>query len=168
MLLLLLLLCFNELIILSAVLDKKLAEYAAENSLSGFEFLTCIPGTIGGGLKMNAGCFGSEIKDILVSIQAMDKKGNILTIPAKKINFDYRNNNLSDTNRRVENNSPLRRTPAFVSTLLLSFSKSHRTSRTRALRLVRSNYTPSSGSPYKSKPPPKSTPRPRAARKIYP
>ncbi len=88
----------NSNIIISgtAVLDKKLAEYAAENSLSGFEFLTCIPGTIGGGLKMNAGCFGSEIKDILVSIQAMDKKGNILTIPAKKINFDYRNNNLSD------------------------------------------------------------------------
>jgi len=88
----------NSNIIISgtAVLDKKIAEYAAENSLSGFEFLTCIPGTIGGGLKMNAGCFGSEIKDILVSIQAMDKKGNILTIPAKKINFDYRNNNLSD------------------------------------------------------------------------
>ena len=84
----------NSNIIISgaAVLDKKLAEYAAENSLSGFEFLACIPGTIGGGLKMNAGCFGAEIKDILVSIQAVDKKGNILTIPATKINFDYRNN----------------------------------------------------------------------------
>ena len=88
----------NSNIIISgaAVLDKKLAEYAAENSLSGFEFLACIPGTIGGGLKMNAGCFGAEIKDILVSIQAIDKKGNILTIPATKINFDYRNNDLSD------------------------------------------------------------------------
>jgi len=88
----------NSNIIISgtAVLDKKLAEYAAKNSLSGFEFLACIPGTIGGGLKMNAGCFDAEIKDILVSIQAVDKNGNVLTIPAKKINFDYRNNDLSD------------------------------------------------------------------------
>ena len=88
----------NSNIIISgtAVLDKKLAEYAAENSLSGFEFLTCIPGTIGGGLKMNAGCFGKEIKNILVSIQAIDKNGNVSTIPVNKINFDYRNNDLSD------------------------------------------------------------------------
>ena len=88
----------NEEIIISgtAVLDKKLADYASDNSLSGFEFLACIPGTIGGGIKMNAGCFGQEIKDILVSIQAIDKTGNILTIPAKKIKFEYRNNDLSD------------------------------------------------------------------------
>ena len=88
----------NEDIIISgtAVLDKNLADYAAENNLSGFEFLACIPGTIGGGIKMNAGCFGSEIKDILISIQAIDKNGNILTIPAHKINFEYRNNDLSE------------------------------------------------------------------------
>ena len=88
----------NSNIIISgtAVLDKKLAEFAAENSLSGFEFLACIPGTIGGGLKMNAGCFGKEIKDILVSVQAVDKTGNLSTISAKEINFDYRKNNLSD------------------------------------------------------------------------
>ena len=88
----------NSNIIISgtAVLDKKLSEFAAENSLSGFEFLACIPGTIGGGLKMNAGCFGKEFKDILVSIQAIDKTGNISTISAKEINFDYRKNNLSD------------------------------------------------------------------------
>ena len=88
----------NKDIIISgaAVLDKKLADYAADNNLSGFEFLSCIPGTIGGGIKMNAGCFGHEIKDILLSIQVIDKNGNVLTLPAKKINFDYRNNNLSD------------------------------------------------------------------------
>ena len=88
----------NKDIIISgaAVLDKKLADYAADNNLSGFEFLSCIPGTIGGGIKMNAGCFGHEIKDILLSIQVIDKNGNVLTIPAKKINFDYRNNDLSD------------------------------------------------------------------------
>ena len=95
---------FNRLSILSsniiisgtAVLDKKLADYAADNGLSGFEFLVGIPGTVGGGLKMNAGCFGREIKDILASVQAVDKIGNVITIPAKKINFDYRNNDLSD------------------------------------------------------------------------
>ena len=88
----------NEEIIISgtAVPDKKLADYAADNNLTGFEFLSCIPGTIGGAIKMNAGCFGREIKDILISIQAIDKTGNVLTIAAEKINFDYRNNNLPD------------------------------------------------------------------------
>ena len=88
----------NSNIIISgaAVLDKKLADYAADNSLSGFEFLSCIPGTVGGGIKMNAGCFDREIKDILISIQAIDKIGNVLTIPAKEVKFDYRNNNLSE------------------------------------------------------------------------
>ena len=88
----------NEDIIISgtAVPDKKLADFAADNSLGGFEFLSCIPGTVGGGIKMNAGCFGNEIKDILISIQAIDKAGNVSTIPAEKINFDYRNNNLPD------------------------------------------------------------------------
>ena len=88
----------NEDIIISgtAVADKKLSDFAADNSLSGFEFLSCIPGTVGGGIKMNAGCFGNEIKDILISIQVIDKIGNVSTIPAEKINFEYRNDNLPD------------------------------------------------------------------------
>ena len=80
----------------SGVLDKTLSEFAMENNLSGFEFLSCIPGTIGGGIRMNAGCFGSEFKDILLSIQAIDKLGNVVTIPRKNIEFDYRKNNLSN------------------------------------------------------------------------
>ena len=80
----------------AAVSDKKLAEFTAENNLSGFEFLSCIPGTIGGGIKMNAGCFGNEIKDILISVQTIDYLGNISTIPSTNINFDYRTNDLSD------------------------------------------------------------------------
>ncbi len=80
----------------AAVTDKKLSEFAAENNLSGFEFLSCIPGTVGGGIKMNAGCFGNEIKDILLSVQVIDKLGNISSIPTAQINFDYRTNNLSD------------------------------------------------------------------------
>ena len=80
----------------SAVLDKSLSEFAAESNLSGFEFLSCIPGSIGGGIKMNAGCFGREFKDILLSIQALDKKGNLITIPSNDINFDYRNTDLPE------------------------------------------------------------------------
>ncbi len=80
----------------SAVLDKSLSDFASENHLSGFEFLSCIPGSIGGGIKMNAGCFGKEFRDILLSIQAIDQKGNLITIPSKKINFDYRSNDLSE------------------------------------------------------------------------
>ena len=79
-----------------AVSDKLLSDFAKDNNLGGFEFLSCIPGTIGGGIKMNAGCFGKEFKDILISIQALDKSGKVLTIPAKDINFKYRDSGLSD------------------------------------------------------------------------
>jgi len=48
----------------SAVTDKLLSEFAMENGIGGFEFLSCIPGTVGGGIKMNAGCFEREFKDI--------------------------------------------------------------------------------------------------------
>jgi UDP-N-acetylmuramate dehydrogenase len=67
-----------------------------DNNLGGFEFLSCIPGTVGGGIKMNAGCFGREFKDILISIQAINKSGQVLTIPAKDIEFKYRDSRLSD------------------------------------------------------------------------
>ncbi len=78
----------------SAVLDKSLSNFALKNNLSGFEFLSCIPGTIGGGISMNAGCFGKEFKDILVSIQATDKFGRVVTIPSQEIKFEYRKNNI--------------------------------------------------------------------------
>jgi len=79
----------------SAVSDKSLSEFAMNNDLGGFEFLSCIPGTVGGGIKMNAGCFGREFKDILISIQAINKIGQVITIPAKDINFKYRNSSLT-------------------------------------------------------------------------
>jgi len=80
----------------SACLDKQLSDFALLNEVGGFEFLSCIPGTVGGGLKMNAGCFNKEFKDILISIQAIDKEGKVLTIPANKIIFNYRSNDLPD------------------------------------------------------------------------
>ena len=80
----------------SAVFDKTLADFALENNLSGFEFLSCIPGTVGGGIKMNAGCFGHEFKDILLSVQAINRNGQVITIPTNRIKFQYRNNDLSN------------------------------------------------------------------------
>ena len=86
----------NVVIAGSAVLDKSLSEFALNNNLSGFEFLSCIPGTIGGGIRMNAGCFKKEFKDILLSIQAINKVGNIITIKSSDIKFEYRQNNLPE------------------------------------------------------------------------
>ena len=80
----------------SAVLDGQLSDFAMKNNLSGFEFLSCIPGTIGGGIKMNAGCFKKEFKDVLLSIQAINKTGNIITIKSSDIKFEYRHNNLPE------------------------------------------------------------------------
>ncbi len=87
----------NDIIIAgSACTDKKLSEFALDNKISGFEFLSCIPGTIGGGLRMNAGCFNEEFKDLLISIQTIDRLGRVSTISADKVLFKYRNNDLSD------------------------------------------------------------------------
>ena len=80
----------------SSVLDRNLADFATNSELTGFEFLSCIPGTIGGGIKMNAGCFGREFKDILISVQALDVFGNVVTIPSNKINFDYRKTDIPE------------------------------------------------------------------------
>ena len=80
----------------SSVSDKSLSEFAMNNSLGGFEFLSCIPGTVGGGIKMNAGCFNREFKDILISVQAINISGQVITIPAKEINFRYRDSGLSN------------------------------------------------------------------------
>ena len=79
----------------ASTIDRKLSEYAMENEISGFEFLSCIPGTIGGGIKMNSGCFENEFKDIIISVQALDENGKILSIPKEKIKFSYRKTDLN-------------------------------------------------------------------------
>ena len=79
----------------SCVLDRVISDFAMKNSIGGFEFLSCIPGTIGGGIRMNSGCFEKEFKDILISVQALEQSGKIITIPSKEIIFDYRSCNLS-------------------------------------------------------------------------
>ena len=74
----------------TAASQKKVSEFAMNNNISGLEFMSCIPGSIGGGIRMNSGCFKKEFKDILISIQLVDFKGFVRSIPANKINFNYR------------------------------------------------------------------------------
>ena len=79
----------------AGALDKQVSNFAANYSLSGFEFLMCIPGTIGGAVRMNSGCYGEDISKILLSVQVMDFDGKIKVIPFSKIQFHYRGSNLS-------------------------------------------------------------------------
>ena len=80
----------------AATLDRKVANFAKENSLENLEFLSCIPGSIGGGIIMNSGCYGNDISKVLISIQAIDiKKLTLVEIQKKDIKFSYRGTNLN-------------------------------------------------------------------------
>ncbi|HEY4075747.1 MAG TPA: UDP-N-acetylmuramate dehydrogenase [Rhizomicrobium sp.] len=74
----------------AAALDGAVARAAADAGIAGLEFLRGVPGTIGGALKMNAGCYGREIKDIFVEATAVDGNGNRVTLSAADMDFSYR------------------------------------------------------------------------------
>ena len=80
----------------ASAIDKNVSKFASQNSLTGFEFLSCIPGSIGGAVKMNTGCYGENISNILISVQAMDHTGYIKIINAADIRFYYRGSDLSN------------------------------------------------------------------------
>ena len=81
----------------AATLDRKVADFAKENNLTNFEFLSCIPGSIGGAIVMNSGCYDYEISQKLISVRAIDKKKcEEIEIKKEDINFVYRGNNLSE------------------------------------------------------------------------
>ena len=86
----------NTLIAGASALDKNVSNFALENSLTGFEFLSCIPGAIGGGIRMNSGCYGEDIEKILVSVQVMDFQGKMKVIYSSDIKFSYRGCNLGN------------------------------------------------------------------------
>ncbi len=86
----------NEIEAGASTLDKKLAFFAAENNISGFEFLSCIPGSVGGAVVMNSGCYGNEISKILLSINCCDFNGNIKKISRDDLQFHYRGSNLPE------------------------------------------------------------------------
>jgi len=74
----------------AGALDLNVAQTAQMNGIAGLEFLSGIPGTIGGALRMNAGAYGTEIKDVLVSATAIDGSGNIHTVTPDEMNMTYR------------------------------------------------------------------------------
>ena len=81
----------------AATLDRKVANFAKDNNLENLEFLSCIPGSIGGAVVMNSGCYDNDMSKILISINVLDKKK--LTekeIKKKDIKFFYRGTDLSD------------------------------------------------------------------------
>lgn len=80
----------------SGALDAMVAKAAAKAGVAGLEFYAGIPGTIGGALTMNAGCYGSETKDVLIQAEAMDRRGKRVTLSNADFGFTYRHNALPD------------------------------------------------------------------------
>jgi UDP-N-acetylmuramate dehydrogenase len=74
----------------AAALDANVAKVAAQNGIAGLEFYRGVPGTIGGALTMNAGCYGSETKDILIEAYAITRSGERITISNADMGFRYR------------------------------------------------------------------------------
>lgn len=74
----------------AGALDLNVALTAAEAGIAGLEFLSGVPGTIGGGLRMNAGAYGSEIKDVLIEASAIDRTGAVHRVPAAGLGLSYR------------------------------------------------------------------------------
>ena len=81
----------------AATLDRKVANYAKENNVGNLEFLSCIPGSVGGAIIMNSGCYENDISNVLLSIRAIDKnKLSVIEIKKEDIKFLYRGTNLPD------------------------------------------------------------------------
>lgn len=79
----------------AATLDRKLANFAKDNNLGNLEFLSCIPGSIGGAIVMNSGCYDNDISKVLISIKAVDKNTlSEIEIRREDIDFFYRGTNL--------------------------------------------------------------------------
>jgi UDP-N-acetylmuramate dehydrogenase len=74
----------------AAALDAAVARAAADAGISGLEFLRGIPGTIGGALTMNAGCYGSETKDVFMEGRAIDSRGEVIELHPRDMGFRYR------------------------------------------------------------------------------
>ncbi len=78
----------------AAILDRKVSDFAKNNNIGSMEFLSCIPGSIGGAVIMNSGCYGADISEILLSIKVIDDKGKEKEIKNDEIEFTYRGTDL--------------------------------------------------------------------------
>ena len=79
----------------AGAVDADVARFARDQERTGLEFLVGIPGTIGGGIKMNSGAFGTEFKDILIDVKAINNLGEIKTFSNKELQMGYRKIGLS-------------------------------------------------------------------------
>ena len=86
----------NKIEVGAATLDKTVSEFASENSISGLEFLSCIPGSIGGAIRMNSGCYGYDISKVFLSLKAMNLQGELKSFNKEEIKFIYRGTNLAE------------------------------------------------------------------------
>jgi UDP-N-acetylmuramate dehydrogenase len=86
----------SDIIAGAGALDLNVALTAREAGIAGLEFLSGIPGTVGGGLRMNAGAYGAEFKDVLVEAQAIDPAGALRTLQAAELNLSYRHCDLPE------------------------------------------------------------------------
>ena len=82
--------------VLAGTSMPKLAQIAKKNSLTGLEFACGIPGTVGGGVRMNAGAYGSEMSNVIEDITYLDENCNIVTITNKEAKFAYRHSIFTD------------------------------------------------------------------------
>ena len=87
----------KSLIVGSGVLDSTLAKFAYENSIKNLEFYIGIPGTIGGAIKMNAGCYGNETKDVVKKVIIIDRFGSEKELYIDDLKFNYRSSIIDDT-----------------------------------------------------------------------
>jgi len=86
----------NVLDVGAATFDRTVANYAKDNNVGNLEFLSCIPGSIGGAIIMNSGCYENDISKVLLSIRAIDKKNlSVIEIKKEDIKFFYRGTNIS-------------------------------------------------------------------------
>ena len=92
----------SQIIAGSGALKSRVSEFAKNNEYSNFEFLSSIPGTVGGGVSMNAGCFGSDMSDIVSQISVIDLFGEEKIITLEEIGFDYRKSKLVNSYIIVE------------------------------------------------------------------
>ena len=94
---------YNDRIIVGgAVMDMKISLLAAKKGIGGMEFLSGIPGTIGGSVKMNAGAYGNNVSDILYKVKLMKNNGSILELCPAKLKMKYRNTSISKQSVVIE------------------------------------------------------------------
>ena len=87
----------SRICVMAGITMTRAAVFAAKLGLAGMEFAHGIPGTVGGGVYMNAGAYGGEMKDITESVTVMDRFGNLKTLSCEEMGFSYRHSVLEDS-----------------------------------------------------------------------